>query len=205
MSNEENTQATLQTPVKKEKHVKNVNIKQCFLTILGVIFGCVALVLPATFGNEFTFLFMHMPIINNIESFDLTSTTNILFGLQALFGLETSLLETLGLIYSYAPLIYFGILGLDFVMALFLIITRSQIFRVIFKLFSIVFAFAMLAFALLYLAYIVGFAGLFIHSLIKIENLLSSLDKSGILVALGFVILGFTFMKKQFKWFAKLY
>ena len=205
MNHEENTQAVETTPAKKEKHVKNVNVKQCFFTIFGAILGCIALVLPATFGSEFTFLYQHMPIINDIKSFDMTSTVNILYGLQALFGLETTLLENLDMIYSYAPLAYFGILALDVVMALFLIITRSQILRVIFKILSILLAFTMLAFALLYLAYIVGFAGLFIHSIIKIENLLSSLDKSGLLVALGFVVLGFTFTKKQFKWFARLY
>ncbi len=188
-----------------EKHIKNVNVKQCVFTIIGALIGCIALLLPATFGNEFSFLYQHFPFISEAQSFDTTSTTNILYGLQALFGLDVSLLETLGSIYSIAPFIYFGILGFDLIMSIILIICRSQILRLICKILSIILAFVMLAFAILYLLYIVGFAGLFTHSIIKIENLLSSLDKSGILVALGFVVLGFTFTKKQFKWFSKLY
>ena len=158
-----------------------------------------------SFGNEFTFLFQHFPFISETESFDLTSTTQVLLGLQALFGLEENLLETISMIYSYAPFAYFGILALDIVMALFLIITRSQILRIFFKILSILLAFVMFGFALLYLAYIIGFAGLYIHAINKIEEIITALDKSGLLVALGFVVLGFAFSKKQLKWFAKLY
>ena len=189
----------------KKDHVKNVNVKQCFFTIIGALLGCLVLLLPATFGDQFTFLFEYTPFISEFDRFDMTSTSTILQGLTALFKLDESILQYAILAFTYAPYAYFGILALDVLFALLLIITRSQILRVLFKIISILLAIVMLAFALCYIAYIVGFAGLFIFAIYKIEDALTAINNSGILVALGFVVFGFIFTKKQLKWFAKLY
>ena len=192
---------------KKEKkdHVKNVNIKQCIFTIIGALLGCLALLLPATFGDKFTFLFEYTPFISKAESFDMTSTMFIMQGLNEFFKFDESILEYILIAFSYAPYVYFGILAIDVLFALLLIITRSQIMRIIFKVISILLAFVMLAFAICYIAYIVGFAGLFIFAICKIEDLITALNNSGLLVALGFVVFGFIFTGKQLKWFARLY
>jgi hypothetical protein len=192
---------------KKEKvnHVKNVNLKQCFFIIIGAILGAILFLAPATFGNSFTFLYEYVPFISSVKEFDLTSATLMMQGFSALIKLDESIITYLLMAYSYAPFVYVGILAADILFALLLLITRSQILRVIFKILSILFALVMFVVALLYLVYIVGFAGLIIHAIIKVEELMTALDTSGILVALAFVVFGFIYTGKQLKWFARLY
>lgn len=192
---------------KKEKvdHVKNVNIKQCFFIIIGALLGAILFLAPATFGKSFTFLYEYVPFISSAKEFDITSATLMMQGFAALSKLDESIISYLLMAYSYAPFIYVGVLVADILFALLLLITRSQILRIIFKIISILFALVMFVIAILYLIYIVGFAGLIIHAIIKVEELMSALDASGILVALAFVIFGFIYTGKQLKWFAKLY
>lgn len=185
-------------------HVKNVNVKQCFGTIfMSLIAACVALI-PVTFGSGgINMLYTRLPLVGD-ETFIVQSVSFVPF-----FGEVTKLgadvIEILAMVMEYAPYAYFGILAANIVFSLLLIITRSQILRFIFKIITIFAGFAMLIVALNYIVYIVGFAGLFIQGTIPAEQIMQYLETSGILVALGFVIMGFSMTGKQFRYFSKLY
>ncbi len=185
-------------------HVKNVNIKQCFGTIfMSLIAACVALI-PVTFGaTGINMLYTQLPLVGD-ETFIATSLSTLV-GFAEVTKLGADIIEILAMVMEYAPYAYFGILTANIVFALLLIITRSQILRFIFKIISILAGFAMLAVALNYIVYIVGFAGFIIQGAIPPENIMSSLESSGILAALGFVIMSFSMTGKQFRYFAKLY
>lgn len=185
-------------------HVKNVNVKQCFGTIfMSLIAACVALI-PVTFGAAgINMLYTQLPLVGD-ETFIATSLSTLV-GFAEVTKLGADIIEILAMVMEYAPYAYFGILAANIVFSLLLIITRSQILRLIFKIITIIAGFAMLAVALCYIVYIVGFAGFFIQGTIPADQIMQHLETSGILVALGFVIMGFSMTGKQFRYFAKLY
>ena len=189
---------------KKEKHVKNVNVKQCFGTIFSSLFAALVALIPVTFGSVgITFLYKTLPIVGD-ESF-IALSLSTLPGFEAVTKLDASIIEILSMIMEYAPYAFFGILAGNIAFSFLLIITRSQILRVFFKIITIFAGFAMLAVTLIYLVYIIGFAGYFIQGMIPIDKIMPSLETSGFLVALGFIFMGFSMTGKQFKYFAKLY
>ncbi len=190
---------------KKVDHVKNVNVKQCVFMIIGTILGMLILLVPATFGDKLTFFFQHIPFLSGINKFDLTSTALMMQGLAGLLGLTEQITSLLSTIFSFTPFVYFGILVFDFIFSLLLIIIRSEKLRLICKIISIILSIVMFFICILYLIYIIGFLGLIIKGILPFDQISSSINSSGILLALAFVFFSFIFFIKQIKWFAKLY
>ncbi len=188
----------------KFKQIKNVSVKQCITCMLFCIFAlCVALI-PATFGNTgLTMTYKMLPIIGDgsIAEAQLQSSQ----GLIALFGMSADMESTFSMMFNIGTIAYFSILALDFLFALFLALTRIQVMRIIFKIYSIIAGIAMIAILLLSVAHIVGFTGLIIQGLIMPEQILTALETSAILTAIGMAILSGLLISKQFNWFERLY
>ncbi len=183
------------------KTIPNVSVKSCFGTIIVSLIAICVLLLPATFGSVGMRLsFQFMPLIGDGS---ITENNQLVAqGFSALSGLDTSLVA---MILDYTTLAYMGILGVNIVFALLLAITRATTLRVFFKFYSILAGFAMLAIFLSSLIYIAGFAGLFIHAIMPFSDIMTALETSAILYALGRAILSAFLIKKQFIWFGKLY
>ncbi len=182
-------------------NVKNINVGQCVGTIFACLFACLIVFVPFNFGEAgFKFFKDAMPILGDgsYESTHFLMTSNFLQAFNLNFQSVFELLS------RYVPYIFFGIIAIDIVMALLLIIFQLTFFRVLFKIISIIFAFAMLGVALYYVIYIVGFI-LPILNVVEPVNIMTHLEASGILYALVIMIFAFSFIGKQFKWFAKLY
>ena len=122
---------------------------------------------------------------------------------------DAPLVSTVSTVMGYATYAYFIILALDVIMALILAVSRSEILRLVFKIISIIAAVLMLVIALAYLVHFVGCVFATIASMQIGEDFLNSLlatiDTCGLLFSIGMVIFASIMVKKQFKWFAKLY
>ena len=187
----------------KGSHVKNVDVRQAIGTIITCLICAIVALIPFTFGQlGIRSFFDVMPMFGDgtyIEQSNLIASSFCQF-----FNLTENLSEVAKLL-EFAPTLYFGILALDVVMAILLIIFRLPIFRIIFKIISILAGAAMLAIAFSFIIYLVGFAVSLIPSGQEQINIMSLLDSSGFLVALGFIIFAFSLVGKQFHWFEKLY
>ena len=58
---------------------------------------------------------------------------------------------------------------------------------------------------LMSLVHVVGFAGLIIQGLIELDAIMTEIETSAILTALGMAIMSAILIKKQFRWFERLY
>lgn len=188
---------------KPVKQIKNVSVGQCIRTILFSIFAfCVALI-PATFGNTGINITLNtLPIIGDgsISNAQLGSAT----GFAALLNMD-SLLDTISSLLNLSVIAYFGILAANVLFSLFLAITRFQVLRVIFKIYSILAGFAMIFILLMSLVHLMGFFGLIIQGIIPIETVMTAIETSAILTAIGLAIFSGLLIGRQFKWFARLY
>jgi len=189
---------------KKERLMPNVSVKQCFGTIFFSIFACVIAFIPLTFGSiPTTFTYEYLPFVGNDTITQVPPF--ILQGIVKILNLQGDFLKYVEMALNYNVVVYFYILAFNIAASLVLIILRLSILRIIFKLVSIIAGIAMLAIAVTNALYIAGFAGNFIHGTIPIENIMSALETSRVLLALGLFIFSLIMVKKQFKWFAKLY
>ncbi len=190
--------------VKSVKQIKNVSVKQCFGTIFFSLFAlCVALI-PITFGNTgINMTFKALPIIG--DGSIAVAQTNSANGIVVLFKLSESLSETFASLLNIATLAFYGILLANIVFALFLVITRLQKIRIIFKIYSILAGFAMIFILAMSLVHIIGFFGLIIQGIIPIESVMTAIETSAILTAIGTAIISALLIGKQFRWFARLY
>lgn len=192
-------------------NVKNVNLKQCVGTIIFALVSLCVLFIPFTFGAA-GINCSYKAFISDESGVNLitVASANALEGFLSVAKItEQSTIEIISQILYYGERAYFVILAADILFALLLIFTRSQILRLIFKIISILFGFAMLAVFASNIIYIAGIAGGFICSTdlmdMGMEAVMSILETSGILFALGTMLFSAFLVKKQFKWFAKLY
>ena len=188
----------------KIKQIKNVYVKQCITCMLFCLIAlCVALI-PATFGNVgINMTYKILPIIGDgsIEGAQAQSAK----GLAALFGLSTDLESTFTMMFNIGTISYFSILLLDFIFSLFLAITRIQVMRIIFKIYSILAGIAMILILFLSIGHVVGFAGLIIQGVIMPDQILTAMETSAILTYIGMAIFSGLLIGKQFRWFERLY
>ncbi|MBQ8427005.1 MAG: hypothetical protein IJX16_04510 [Clostridia bacterium] len=187
---------------KPVKQIKNVSVKQCFKTIfLSLIALCVAFI-PITFGNVgINMTYQALPIISDgsIAEIQVVAAE----GFSLLVGSDVSAIIANAL--NIGTIAYFGILVANIVFSLLLIFTRSQILRIIFKVYTIIAGFAMICILLLSIVHIVGVSGFIIKGVVPIEEIMSFLETSAILTMLGMAIMSGVNIGKQFRWFERLY
>ena len=185
---------------RKKRFEKNVYTKQCVITIIGSLIALAVLAVPVDMVN-FSFAFMGLPFIGDGSFFN--AQLEVATGLNALANLPLSTCELIGMIFNYAVYAYVGILALNIVFSLFLIITRSEIARGLFKVLSLLFGLAMLAIAAIQLVYLGGFIGLTIQDFSAAFP--STPQNNGVLFAIATFCFAIIMIKRQFNWFAKWY
>ncbi len=187
-----------------EKIYKNVNFKQCINTIIWSIIGLVVFLIPMTFGSAgLRCAYEGAPFIGDGTLASIQAANAV--GLVSVFHLDAQMVETVANLLNLATTIYIGILAMNVLFCLLLFITRSQILRLIFKIISILAGFFMIINLFCNLAHIIGFAGLFIMGNAPMDNIMLALESSGILFALGMMVLSGRLAYKQFKWYDKRY
>jgi hypothetical protein len=187
--------------VQPKNPIKNVNVSQCIKTIIISIIALCVLFVPITFGNSgFNFTFSGLPLIGNglLSSAQVESA----YGFSLLTGLDANLVA---LLLNIASIAYFVILILNVIFAIILIISRNEICRLIFKIYTIVAGVLMILVLLMSIVHIIGFAGLIIQAVIPIEQAMTAVETSAILTAFAMSILSGALIGSQFRWFEKLY
>jgi hypothetical protein len=211
--NEENKEVTFDTEeqqeeekkkVKKEKIIRNVSVKQCFGTILFSLVMCLSVLIPFTFGSSgLTSVLNYLPFIGNGDI--LVTSPSILSGVSSLFKFDESVMEIIKTILDYDTAVFYGILLFNIVASLFLAITRLTFLRAFFKFISIIAGFAMIGLVASSIVHIAGFAGLFIMGIAPMDQLMPLLEESGILFSLATLIISAFMIKKQFRWYDRLW
>ena len=185
-------------------NVKNVDLKQCIGTIIYSLIALCIVFVPVTFGEiGMRSAFETLPIIGD-ESYSLiqlTATT----GFTAITQMDIKMVETIYNALTYSTYAYFIIFLLNILFSILLFITRSQIMRLIFKIISIICAFIMLFNVLMCLIHLVGVLGLFTHGIVPSDQMMSAIETTGILFVIAMLLFSAFAIKKQLKWFAKLY
>ena len=185
------------------KNYKNVSVKQSFGIIIFCLFTALILLVPFTFGNagmHYTYESL-LAFFNGAQFMPEAVSTGLfaLFNLPAQFG---------GIVLSalnYYPIVFFGILAFDILAALIIIIFRSEVMRLIFKIISILCGFVMILIALCALLHIAGIAGQFIMGVTPMDSFMQVLEQTGILFAIAVLVFAILLAPKQFRWFYKIW
>lgn len=187
---------------------KNITVGQCVkMIVLCVILIAVSLFIPFSFMKdgafELSFTFSKLPLIGNGEF--------VLTALQSLdgFGRFITMPETVTNILTY-PMSYFiyvfySILLIDLIFAIFLLIFKNNILRRIFRIFSIIFGILMIVIALCSVITILGFIGQMLSVNFDMEVITKILTENGLITFIALLSISCTMIKKQFTWFPAPY
>lgn len=190
--------------------VKNVNIKQCFGTILiSLIMACIAFI-PFYFGGSegVVFSYTKLPIVGDPSDMTALEGWYTLFVLDKLnLTSNENVVKVCEIFINYGFYAYFGILAANIVFSFMLILSRSTVLRSIFKIFAIVFGFAFIVFNLFMVVQVVGFVfyliGVFSSG--GSPDIMAILGNSGIVFFFGAMICSFIMIFNEFRAFARLY
>ena len=200
---QEQAQEQEQKKDKDQKHVKNVSVKQCIGTIIFCLFSLVIFLIPFTFGNSgLSLTYNFLPIIG--DGSILETPAYIVEGAGALFGLS-DLEDIFQLVLDIDTLVFLAILGFDVLFSLILAIFRSVILRVFCKIITIIAGLLMIIIMFTSILQITGIFGALIMGVVEPQNFMAMLEISGVLFAIGMAIMSGMMIKRQFKWFGKLY
>ncbi len=195
---------------KKAQEVKNVDLRQCVGTVIFcIIAACIAFI-PYVISDQLIYAYQVLPSLSGGITFNEVYLGHQVAMISELFAIIPALaipaIQTyLPIAMQYSSLIFFGILALDIVFCILLFITRSTILRFLFKIISILCGFIMLALFLCGLLYICGFLCCFINGSLLFEEILQHAKLYGVVYYLGFMVASAMLIKRQFKWFARLY
>ena len=187
------------TPASK-RYQKNVSIKQCIITIIASLIALCVLFIPLSF-NGGPMAFKTMPIIGDGSYLELQKY--IAGGFSALANLDESAINVVAMLLNYSIYAYIGILVLDIVFAVFLIITKSVIARIIFKVFSIIFAIAFVAISAIQLLHIGGYIGWTLHDMNAEIAMCPTID--AFVFAIAIMAVSIVMVNRQKNWFARWY
>ena len=201
----ENEQVIMQEiPQTNEKTIKNVDRKQCVGILISSIVALCIFLIPMTFGSAgLAPTYKFLPIIGNGSIFATQEIMCVNF--VELVGLSEDFIPIIAMIMEYGLYAFVGILAFNIFFSLILIISGSQILRLICKTISSFAGVAMIVISLSCLVYIAGFAGKFIMNAGAIETIMIVLEASGLLFILGMLIFSIRHSIKQFKWYSRLY
>lgn len=182
-----------------EELIKNVDLKQCvFIIISSVIALTLVLLMPVTFGAagaDMTISALGNGALSG--AFELAGN-----GLEALLGFPGATFASLMTILVYA-FIFFMVANIVF--SVLLLILKNELLRYISRIVSFVNAGFMILLSIFCLLHIIGVAGLIIMGIVPLEEVMSAIEKSGIILAIVLIIFSMRHSFKQFKWFTPLY
>ena len=187
-----------------KKHIRNVNVKNTFNTIIFSLIALLFLFVPFSIksSSNFVMLYEKFPIIGDEVAGEAIS--GLLYMLVSpLYEIDFELLWLIldGLVeFSYyLPVILFAIFVVDLVFAITLLIFRRNFIRVLFKILSIFLGLTLILIAIILITYmsitIIAF-GFTTEMLFNDAGMFSI--SSSILISLVISV-------KQFTWFKKLY
>lgn len=193
----------------EQKHVKNVDVKQCIYTLVICVLILIVAFIPLTFGSAgYNLAIKSLPVVGE-ESSKIYLANAIQSGVEGflmIVGLNTaSYVNLFDKIFAFATYGFYIAIIIDFSMALLLLILRSELLRIIFKMISIVLGFFMIATLLLFIVEFFGIFGHLIMGAVAVEDFLTFIETTGILYSLGMIIASAIMIKRQFVWFSRLY
>ena len=186
------------------KKIKNVNVKNCFNTLIICLIALLVAFVPFIFGSgEFVFYFETLPFIGD-ESIVVSTAYSYGFTLGYFINgtLPEIVYELLEIVVKWQALAYFAIIALDIIFAILLIVTRWSFLRVLFKIISILLGIILIPLTLLNLCYILGYVLMIIEGVYEFRFLFNSF---GILPIFMTIVFSVLLIAKQFTWFKKLY
>ncbi len=194
-------------PDKTEKHVPNVDVWQCVRALIFSIFILCLALIPLSFATDSNgeAAYTVLPIIGNGKIVDaqkiyVDALLNK-FGLMAMP--EVVLYAQIAVEYCFY--VFYGILVANVLFNLVLILVRLPLFRILFKIISILAGFAMIIVSVTLLATIIGFFISFIDAATPLNQLGEAILGSGIIFVFINMIFAFALIGKQFRWYAKYY
>ena len=176
---------------------KFVSVWNCIKIIIFAIVALAIIFIPVSINGESVSTYKILPIIGDGSFFETFINDNLASSIATIIP-TIGAMGTVSTIFTVSTYAFFIIIAIDVVFAILLIITRSNLLRAIFRLFSILFWFAMLFIGLAYLLYVVAI----VYGAI-INGTLTKLVDMGILIGLGFNVAALFICKKQSKWFKK--
>ncbi len=178
--------------------VSYVSVGKCIFTIIGaIIAACVGFIPFAFTDSGLVFTYKTLPVIGDSSIF-VSGAAFISSFCSIIPQITPEIYEYIFKGFKFCVYAYFIILAADIILAFFLAIFRINFFRILCRTFSIIAGIIMFSIMLMFLAYIVGV----VYFIIETQpDIMQTLKTSGILAALGFVILSGVLIKKQFRWF----
>jgi hypothetical protein len=186
------------------KKIKNVNVKNCFNTLIICLLALLVAFVPFIFGSGmFVFFFETLPFIGDGS---VITATQISYGytLSCFFteAFPEIFYKILEIITNWQAIAYFAIIGLDIVFAVLLIVTRFSFLRVLFKIISILLGIILILLTIFNLLYIFGYVLMIFNGEFAFQYLFNSFGVLPVFASLVFCVL---LIGKQFTWFKKLY
>lgn len=177
------------------KKWKYVSIPQCFLIMFVSIICLATFVIPFSIDPLLLSYDKFFAKENNLIN---TIVVTAEEGIPQVIGATEQYKKIMEYGYTYLIYGYIGIIGVNFVFAFLLILTRANFLRKIFRLFSIIFGLALIISAIAFVLYLVGVYG---YYSIYGCGFVQLIGDTGALFALGMVIFSIILSTKQFHWF----
>lgn len=177
------------------KKWKNVSIPQCFLIMFVSILCLVVFAIPFSISPlEFSFRELLNKESNLIDKIVLVAEQ----GIPQVISATEQYKKIMEIAYKYLIYGYIGVIALNFACAFLLILTRSNILRKLFRLFSVIFGLCLIISALAFILYLVGIYGFYSINDFGIKKTIS---ETGALFAVGMIVFSIILSVKQFHWF----
>ena len=185
-------------------NVKDVDVKQCIITIiLALVAFCITFI-PYTFGSLGTNLSIsYMPLFG--DGSILVTHEFIQQGVAAILNLEGEMLSFVLFLINYDTLFFLIIILADVVLAVVHLILGNSLLRIIFHITSIVFGVILILVLISNLLFIVGLVGCFTHAIVGLDNVLAAIEPIGIFFVLGSIVACAILIKRQFVWFETIF
>lgn len=186
------------------KKIKNVNVKNCFNTLILSLIGLLLVFTPFVFGNGKLLLLLDLFPFFGKKSISSFFDGSLLEFLNTFLSkkMSSTVLDILFIGFDILPLVFFGILILDIIFAIILMTTRLSFFRVLFKILSIIMGIILIITTLVSLIYISSCITLFAIGDVTTNELLCD---SGIISISLVTIYSPLIIAKQFTWYKRLY
>ena len=180
---------------------KYVSVGKCVGAIIWSIIGLATIFIPFSLSSGTVLTLKYMPIFGDGSIF--IAFNSAYSGLGTNLSLPNALVSFLTNVSQVVVYAFLIIMLVTILFGLILAITRVNVLRIIFKVFSIFFGIALIFIGLCYVLYIPGA----IMSYMQIDPSLANLSKAfldtGVIYALGTAIFSFVIASKQFKFFSK--
>lgn len=187
-----------------KKHIRNVNVKNTFNTIIFSLIALLFLFVPFSIksSSNFVMLYEKFPIVGDEVAGEAISglVYTLISPLYEIdFEILWTLLDALFEFSYYLPVVLFSIFGLDLIFAITLLIFRRNWIRILFKILSILMGLTLILIAIILTTYV------FIVTLALGFSTELLFNDAGMFSICTSIFISLVIAIKQFTWFKKLY